>query len=149
MGAIEDVYEDLDADVDLEKFREAVEAKVDQMGGLADEETAAMLVAHEVNDEEVNGIADIEPGMEEVKFIAKVIDVGELRTFERDDEDQPEGQVINVEVADETGSLRAAFWDERAQAVKNELEAGDVLRIKGRPKEGFNGIEVSVDDAEP
>jgi len=149
MGAIEDVYEDLDADVDLEKFREAVEAKVDQMGGLADEETAAMLVAHEVNDEEVNGIADIEPGMEEVKFIAKVIDVGELRTFERDDEEQPEGQVINVEVADETGSLRAAFWDERAEAVKNELEEGDVLRIKGRPKEGFNGIEVSVDDAEP
>jgi len=149
MGAIEDVYEDLDADVDLEKFREAVEAKVDQMGGLADEETAAMLVAHEVNDEEVNGIADIEPGMEEVKFIAKVIDVGELRTFERDDEEQPEGQVINVEVADETGSLRAAFWDERAEAVENELEEGDVLRIKGRPKEGFNGIEVSVDDAEP
>ncbi|HMB51592.1 MAG TPA: single-stranded DNA binding protein [Natronoarchaeum rubrum] len=149
MGAIEDVYEDLDADVDLEKFREAVEAKVDQMGGLADEETAAMLVAHEVNDEEVNGIADIEPGMEEVKFIAKVIDVGELRTFERDDDEQPEGQVINVEVADETGSLRAAFWDERAEAVKNELEEGDVLRIKGRPKEGFNGIEVSVDDAEP
>jgi len=84
-----------------------------------------------------------------VKFIAKVIDVGELRTFERDDEEQPEGQVINVEVADETGSLRAAFWDERAEAVKNELEEGDVLRIKGRPKEGFNGIEVSVDDAEP
>ncbi|SNZ12078.1 replication factor A1 [Natronoarchaeum philippinense] len=149
MGAIEDVYEDLDADVDLEKFREAVEAKVDQMGGLADEETAAMLVAHEVNDEEVNGISDIEPGMEEVKFIAKVVDVGDLRTFERDDDEQPEGQVINVEVADETGSLRAAFWDERAAAVEEELSEGDVLRIKGRPKEGFNGIEISVDEAEP
>jgi replication factor A1 len=149
MGAIEDVYEDLDTDVSLEKFREAVEAKVDQMGGLADEETAAMLVAHELNDEEVNGIADIEPGMEEVKFIAKVLDVGDLRTFDRDDEEQPEGKVINVEVADETGNLRAAFWDERAEAASEELEEGDVLRIKGRPKDGFNGLEISVDDAEP
>ena len=149
MGAIEDVYEDLEADVPEEKFREAVEAKVEQMGGLADEETAAMLVAHEIADNEVNGIADIEPGMDEVKFIAKVMGIGEVRTFDRDDEDQPEGQVVNVELADETGSLRAAFWDGQAEAATEELEVGDVLRVKGRPKDGYNGLEVSVEDAEP
>ena len=149
MGAIEDVYEDLEADVPQEKFREAVEAKVEQMGGLADEETAAMLVAHEIADNEVNGIADIEPGMDEVKFIAKVMGIGEVRTFDRDDEDQPEGQVVNVELADETGSLRAAFWDGQAEAATEELEVGDVLRVKGRPKDGYNGLEVSVEDAEP
>jgi len=148
MGAIEDVYEDLDGDVSLEEFREAVEAKVEQMGGLADEETAAMLVAHEFDDEEVEGVADVEPGMEEVTFLAKVTDVGELRTFERDGEDA-DGRVVNVEVADESGSVRAAFWDQQAQAVEDgKLEVGDVLRIKGRPKEGLNGVEVSVDRAE-
>ncbi|PSP46157.1 replication factor A, partial [Halobacteriales archaeon QH_6_66_25] len=42
-----------------------------------------------------------------------------------------------------------AFWDERAEAATEEIEAGDVLRIKGRPKEGYNGLEVSVDEAEP
>ncbi|MFC7114299.1 single-stranded DNA binding protein [Natronoarchaeum sp. GCM10025703] len=149
MGAIEDVYEDLEADVPQEKFREAVEAKVEQMGGLADEETAAMLVAHEIADNEVNGIADIEPGMEEVKFIAKVLGIGEVRTFERDDEEQPEGQVVNVELADETGSLRAAFWDGQAEAATEQLQVGDVLRVKGRPKDGYNGLEVSVEDAQP
>ncbi len=149
MGAIEDVYEDLEADVPQEKFREAVEAKVEQMGGLADEETAAMLVAHEIADSEVNGIADIEPGMDEVKFIAKVMGIGEVRTFDRDDEEQPEGQVVNVELADETGSLRGAFWDGQAEAATEELEVGDVLRVKGRPKDGYNGLEVSVEDAEP
>ncbi len=82
------------------------------MGGLADEETAAMLIAHELRDEEVNGIADIEPGMEDVKFLAKVVAIGEVRTFERDDEDE-DGRVINVEAADESGSLRLAFWDGR------------------------------------
>ncbi|WP_247003815.1 single-stranded DNA binding protein [Halosolutus gelatinilyticus] len=148
MSDIEGVYEDLDADVSLEEFREAVEAKVEQMGGLADEETAAMLVAHELGESEVGGVADVEPGMEEAKFVAKVTSIGELRTFERDGEDE-DGRVVNVEVADETGSIRAAFWDEHAEAAVEELEAGDVLRIKGRPKEGYSGVEVSVDDVEP
>ena len=147
MGAIDEVYADLDADVSEEEFREAVEAKVEQMGGLADEETAAMLLAHELADSEVGQVADIEPTMDEVKFIAKVVSVGELRTFERDD---GEGRVINVEAADETGSARLAFWDEQAQSVADgQLEAGDVLRVKGRPKDGYNGLEVSVDKAEP
>ncbi|WP_306055320.1 single-stranded DNA binding protein [Natronococcus wangiae] len=148
MSDIEGVYEDLEADVSLEEFREAVEAKVEQMGGLADEETAAMLVAHEVGESEVGGVADVEPGMEEAKFVAKVIDIGEMRTFERDGEDE-DGRVVNVEVADETGSIRAAFWDEHAEAAVEELEEGQVLRVKGRPKEGFSGVEVSVDDVEP
>ena len=149
MGAIEDIYADLDADVSEERFREAVQQKVEQMEGLADEETAAMIIAHEIADNEVETIADIEPAMDEVKFIAKVLSVGELRTFERDEEDE-DGRVINVEAADETGTVRLAFWDNRAQAIADgELDSGDVLRIKGRPKDGYNGLEVSVDEAEP
>ncbi|MEF8882915.1 MAG: single-stranded DNA binding protein [Halapricum sp.] len=149
MGAIEDVYSDLDADVSEEEFREAVEQKVEQMGGLADEETAAMLIAHELSENEVNAIADIETGMEEVKFLAKVTSIGDLRTFERDGEDD-DGHVINVEVADETGRVRLSFWDEQAVSIDDgSLEVGQVLRIKGRPKDGYNGLEVSVDKAEP
>jgi len=154
MGAIEDIYADLDTDeVSEEEFRDAVAEKVEQMGGLADEETAAMLLAHELNENEVNAITDIEAGMNEVKFLAKVMSVGELRTFERDSdgEDEPdEGRVINVEAADETGSVRLAFWDAEAQSIADgQLDQGDVLRVKGRPKEGYNGLEVSVDKAEP
>src|SRR6056297_3372752 len=148
MSDIEGIYEDLEADVSLEEFREAVEAKVEQMGGLADEETAAMLVAHEVGESEVSGVADIEPGMEEVKFVAKVTNVGEIKTFEREGEDE-DGRVVNVDVADETGAVRITFWDERAAAAVEELEGGQVLRIKGRPKDGYSGVEVNVDEAQP
>jgi replication factor A1 len=150
MGVIEDVYEDLDTDVEFEEFEAAVHDKVEQMGGLADEETAAMLIAHELEDEEVSGVADIAPGMDEVKFLAKVVGVGDLRTFERDgDDEDDEGRVINVEVADETGQVRISFWDRMAQSVADgELDVGDVLRIKGRPQEGYSGVEVSVDQAE-
>ena len=148
MGAIEDIYADVDADVSEETFREAVKQKVEQMGGLADEETAAMLIAHELAEGEVEGIADIEPGMEEVKFPAAVVSVGEIREFERDDSDEP-GRVVNLELADETGSIRAAFWDEMARSATEEIEPGDDLRVKGRPSEGYSGLEVSVDKAEP
>ena len=146
MGVIEDIYEDLDADVSLEEFREAVEAKVEQMGGLADEETAAQLIVHDLQDGEVETIADIEAGMEEVRFVGKVVSVGELRTFERDGDD--EGRVVNLELADETGRVRVALWDEDAAAAEEELEPGMVLRVAGRPKDGFNGLEVSADRVE-
>ena len=156
MGVIADEYETLDTDVSLEEFREAVEDKVEQMGGLADEETAAKLIAHELKDQQVNGIADIEPGMDEVKFLGKVVSIGELRTFERD-EDEEDGRVVNLEVADETGRIRASLWDRQAVSAVGDPETdtggklgvGDVLRIAGRPKEGYNGVEVSVNKAEP
>jgi replication factor A1 len=148
MGAIEDIYGDLEADVSFEEFEAAVHEKVEQMGGLADEEAAAMLVANEVGDDEVNGVADIEPGMEEVKFVAKVVSIGEQRTFERDEGE--DGRVVNVEVADGTGRVRISLWDELAEAATDgDLEVGQVLRIAGRPKEGYAGVEVSVDRAEP
>ncbi|ACM55717.1 single-stranded DNA binding protein [Halorubrum lacusprofundi] len=149
MGVIEDVYEDLDTDVEFEEFEAAVEDKVEQMGGLADEETAAMLIAHELRDEEADTIADIEPGMNDVKFLGKVTSIGDIRTFERDDEDAEEGRVCNVDVADASGSVRVALWDDMAAAAEEQLEVGQVLRVMGRPKEGYSGLEVSADKVEP
>ena len=76
MGAIEEIYADLETDVSEAAFREAVEQKVEQMEGLADEETAAMILAHELADSEVDTVADIDPAMDEVKFLAKVRSIG-------------------------------------------------------------------------
>lgn len=147
MGTIDDIYEDLDTDISKTEFMEAVEAKVEQMGGLADEETAAMLIAHDLDGGKVETIVDIEPGLEEVKFLGKVTSVGDIRTFERDDES--EGNVLNIDVADESGSIRVALWDDDAIAAAEDLDVGQTLRIKGRPKEGYSGVEVNADRVEP
>ena len=148
MDAIESAYEDLEAEVTLEEFREAVDQKVEQMAGLADEETAALLVAHELDENRVRSIGDLDPDLEQAKFVAKVRRVGEHRTFERDDGE--DGHVINVEALDETGEVRLAFWDDHATAIDEEgLEPGTVLKIQGRPTAGMHGLEVSVEHVEP
>jgi replication factor A1 len=148
MGVIEDVYEDLDAELSLAEFTDAVESKVEQMGGLADEETAAMLVAHEYDDQEVDCIADVEAGHDDVTFLAKVTRVEDLRTFERDEEDREDGKVLNVEVADESGQITITMWDRMAEDAVENLQVGDVIDVAGRPKDGYNGLEVSVDDVD-
>lgn len=147
MGAIEDIYADLDADVSEDEFREAVEAKVEQMEGLVDEETAAVLIAHDLDGGQVDSIADIEPGHEEARFLGKVTSIGELKTFER--EEGEDGHVLNLDVADESGSIRVALWDEEARGAAEDLDVGQDLRIKGRPKEGYAGLELNADRVEP
>ncbi|RRJ30746.1 single-stranded DNA binding protein [Halocatena pleomorpha] len=171
MSQIEDLYEELDPSVDRETFQEAVEEKTEEMAGLVDTETAAQIVTHEVSDGQPNSIAAIDPGPTEVTFVGKVTSVGELRTFERDSDGSDgsadsggsadgddsddggdtgeDGHVLNVEVADETGRIRVSLWDERAIAAVEELDCGQVLRVKGRPTDGYSGIEVSANRVEP
>jgi replication factor A1 len=57
--------------------------------------------------------------------------------------------VLNLEVADESGAVRVALWDDDAVAAVKELEAGEVLRVKGRPQDGYDGVEVNADRVEP
>ncbi|MFB6254861.1 MAG: single-stranded DNA binding protein [Halobacteriaceae archaeon] len=147
MGVIEEVYEEIDADITEDEFRQAVEEKVEEMGGLADTETAAMLIQHELQNGEIQEVAEIETEMDEVKFIGKLTAIAELREFDRDDEDEP-GYVLNATVADETGSTRITFWDQQAMSAREELEVGDVLQVVGTPKNGYNGTEVSVREAD-
>lgn len=144
MGSIEELYEDLETDLSLEAFRSRVAEKVEEMGGLADDETAAMLVAHEIEGDRPVAIDAVQPEMEAVTVLGVVQHIDEIRTFERDD--GTEGAVLNIELADESGTARAAFWDEMATAADEDLDRGDTLRLKARPREGFNGLELSVTD---
>ena len=150
LDPIQEIYLDLETDaVGLDAFREQVETKVEEMGGLADEETAAKLIAHDLQETTVDCVDDVQAGMEEATITVQVLDVGDLRTFERDDPDRPDGQVLNVDAADETGRIRLSFWDEQAGTAQSDLEPGDVVEVTGRPKDGYDGIEVSVGEFEP
>jgi replication factor A1 len=144
--SLSEIYDELDLPVDEDEFRERVDEKVEQMGGLCDEATAAKLVSHELEEDRVYDVDEITVEKDEVRFVGKVVDVGEPKEFERDEGD--DGMVANVRVRDETGEVRVALWDEYAASV-NELEEGDVLKVKGAPKDGWNGgVEINAREVE-
>jgi replication factor A1 len=144
--SLSEIYAELDLPVDEDEFRERVEDKVEQMGGLCDEATAAKLVSHELEEDRVYDVDEITVEKDEVRFVGKVVDVGEPKEFERDEGD--DGMVANVRVRDETGEVRVALWDEYAASV-DELEEGDVLKVKGAPKDGWNGgVEINAREIE-
>ncbi len=148
MDEINDIYGKLGGVISKEEFTSKVEEKVEQMSGLCDTKTAAMLVAHdlgvsETTEEQVQNISDITPNSGNVKLIAKVMTVFPAKEFNRND--GTIGRVANLIVADETGSIRLTLWDERADMVKTgNIKVGQNYQIAGYVKEGYSGIEVNI-----
>jgi len=151
MSAIREAYDSMDADLEFETFEQMVENKIEEMSGLVDKEGAAVLVSQDFDNGAVTAISSIDENMDSVEFTGKVVSVGNVRTFQRDsdsDEDDSTGKVCNVDLGDESGQINVAFWDSMAQAAGDNLEIGDVLNVKGYPKDGFNGLQVNVKQVE-
>jgi replication factor A1 len=147
MDEIIEIYEKLGGIISKDEFIAKVDEKVEQMSGLCDTRTAAMLVAHDlgVSDtgKSVQKIGEITPESGNVGFVAKVMSVFPAKEFNRND--GTVGRVANLMVADETGSIKITLWDDRANLVKNgDIEIGQVFQISGYVKEGYSGIEVNV-----
>lgn len=147
MDEIIEIYEKLGDIISKDEFIKKVDEKVEQMSGLCDTRTAAMLVAHDlgVSDtgKSAQKIGEITPESGNVGFVAKVMSVFPAKEFNRND--GTVGRVANLMVADETGSIKITLWDDRADLVKNdEIEIGQVFQISGYVKEGYSGIEVNV-----
>lgn len=140
---IEEVFKKLEGKLTRDEFRSKVEEKVTMMNGLCDSKTAAMLVASEFGLNETIKIKDIIGDKGSVVFIAKVTFVGDIKEFTRDNDTV--GRVVNLTLADDTGSIRAALWDEACDLVKiGDIKAGQSLKVKGYVKQGQRGIEVNV-----
>ncbi|MGM0770788.1 MAG: OB-fold nucleic acid binding domain-containing protein [Halobacteriota archaeon] len=147
MDEITEIYNKLGGIISEDDFRKKVEEKVEQMSGLCDTRTAAMLVAHDlgVTDtaKEIIKIKDITPEIGNVSFVAKVVSIFDVREFNRND--GTIGRVGNLMVADDTGSIRLTLWDDRADLIKNgNIEVGDCMEISGYAKEGYSGTEVNI-----
>lgn len=140
---IEEVFKRLEGKLTRDEFRSMVEEKVSIMNGLCDSKTAAMLVASEMGLSETVKIKDMTADRSSVVFIAKVISVSDIREFSRDDGGT--GRVVNMMLADDTGSVKAALWDEAADLVKiGDIKIGQSLKVKGYLKQGQRGPEVNV-----
>jgi replication factor A1 len=141
---LEEIYNQLADQVSSLDFLSRVDEKVALMAGLCDRRTAAMLVARDLGATEVlTKIGSIRPEMGNVTFTGRVITVSEIREFKRSD--GTPGKVANLTLADETGTVRVALWDETTELIKSgDLKADQCLKVSGLTKEGYAGTEVSL-----
>lgn len=134
---IEDIIAKIVDETELEEedVRDKLEEKMEEFEGLVSEEGAVHLVAKEhgvqiaeQGDGELK-VENIVPEMRKVKIKARVVDIGDINTFERD-EDEEEGKVQNLVLGDGTGTIRVTLWDEQTE-IAEKIDEDDVIEISG------------------
>jgi replication factor A1 len=139
-----EIFQQLSDQVSEEEFESRVSEKVSLMGGLCDRRTAALLVARELGASEVlTKVGRIRPETGNVAFTGRVISISEIKEFRRSDGSI--GRVVNITLGDETGTIKAALWDEYTDLVKGgDIRLDQCLKVRGLAKEGYSGTEVSI-----
>lgn len=114
-----------------------IEEKRQELGPeVVNEESAAMIVARElgIDLQQVSArarmkIEDITESTRSVALTAKVVGVSGVRTFSRSD--GGEGKVASITIADSTGKMRVALWDDRTKAVSEDyVSVGSIIQIR-------------------
>ena len=92
--------------------------------------------------EKFTDIADVIPG-KSYSVQGKVSEIGDLREFER--EDGTESAVANLELKDETGSIKLTLWGDQAYQIESLDVDSEIQIINAYAKSGLNdNIELSV-----
>jgi replication factor A1 len=132
-----------------------IEEKRQELGPeVVNDESAAMIVArelgidlHQLSAKPRMRIEDISESTRSVALTAKVINVGPVRTFTRKGEGG-EGRVGSLVIADKTGQIRVALWDEVTKALSDDsdesIKIDDVIQLRGGYVRKGRGEEMEV-----
>ena len=134
---VEDLIEKVveESELSEDDLKEKIDEKMDEFEGLVSEEGAVHLVAKEHGIElaeeasEDLKIENIVPDMRKVVAKGRVLNISDMNTFERDD-DEEDGKVQNLLLGDDTGTIRVTLWDEQTEIAENVSE-GDVIEMAG------------------
>jgi replication factor A1 len=97
-----------------------VEINVGNNGVLAESEEEIDVAANNQK------IKDIKDGMGDLNLIGKILEISEVRTFQR--KDGTSGKVGNLLLGDSTGTVRVTLWDDRTEFL-NQIEYGDTVEL--------------------
>ena len=133
---VEDLIEKVveESELSEDDLKEKIDEKMEEFEGLVSEEGAVHLVAKEHGIElaeeasEDLKIENIVPDMRKVVAKGRVLNISDMNTFERDDEE--DGKVQNLLLGDDTGTIRVTLWDEQTEIAENVSE-GDVIEMAG------------------
>ncbi len=97
-----------------------VEVNVGNNGVLAESEEEIDVAASNKK------IKDIKDGMGDLNLTGKVLEISEIRTFQR--KDSSGGKVGNLLLGDDTGTVRVTLWDDKTDFL-NQVEYGDTVEL--------------------
>ncbi|WP_298524957.1 OB-fold nucleic acid binding domain-containing protein [uncultured Methanobrevibacter sp.] len=117
--------------------------------------TSAEMVVSEIKDKEEEvevvsekpeyqdkSIKDLEDGSKDITIAGRVISISNKRSFKT--RKGKEGEVCNVELQDNTGTMRCVFWTPNMTLLK-KFNEGDIIQIKNVDiKDGFAGLEANL-----
>ena len=96
---------------------------------LSEEQASAMFIPELATLEKAiydyKKIEDLDEDEEDTIIIGRVIELYDMRQFDRDNGDT--GYVRNIEIADDTGAVKVVLWDSDA---KRELEMGQAIKLQ-------------------
>ncbi|MDD2439444.1 MAG: OB-fold nucleic acid binding domain-containing protein [Methanosarcinaceae archaeon] len=87
-------------------------------------------------------IGEIKDGMGDLNLLGKVLEVSDIRTFQR--KDGTEGRVGNLLLGDETGNIRVTLWDEKTEFLKETNYGETVELINGYSRENAFSQKVEL-----
>ena len=76
--------------------------------------------------ERVQQIKDIKDGAGDLNLTGKVLEISDIRTFQR--KDGTAGKVGNLLLGDSTGTIRVVLWDEKTD-ILTDIKCGDAIDI--------------------
>ena len=150
-----EIYDKVKDQISKEEFLARMEKfKQEQSSNpyMTDESFANMVVGELVNEEvetiserpenAFKPISELENGGREVTVSGRVISISNKRSFKT--RKGGKGEVCNVELQDNTGTMRAVFWTQNMPLLKKFSE-GSIIQIKGVDiKEGYSGLEANL-----
>lgn len=116
-----------------EKINQMIEEKEEELSGLVSKEGAAYIVARELGISLLKEtkrqlkIKNLVDGLRSVELIGKVIDISEVREFEKNG---GVGSVVNLLLGDETGIIRLSLWNNEIKLIDElGIKPNDVIKI--------------------
>ncbi|RXA18715.1 replication factor A [Methanosarcina sp. MSH10X1] len=97
-----------------------VEVNVGNNGVLAESEEEIDVAASSQK------IKDVKDGMGDLNLTGKVLEISEIKTFQRKDGNS--GRVGSLLLGDDTGTIRVTLWDEKTEFL-NQIEHGDTVEL--------------------
>jgi len=124
-------------DLSEEDILKMIEERISELGGLIDDEAAAMLIAKELGVQlPLTGtrlqlsslkIRDITPGYRNITLKAHVLKVSNIFRLRKNDEVR---RYVRVLLGDETGQVWLILWNDLAVKAYNEFIPGDLVLVE-------------------